>query len=155
MHKLLEKLDKELHKYADMEGELKPEQWKCVYDAIEARKDLLTSMAMEGEDQYGNYSNPEEMSSMRSYRGGSSGRYYYPMMDPNVSYSYRGGRRSGMNNNGGNNGSSMRRTYSGNYSGNDGRDQMLDNLYRALDEASSDKEYQDIQNLINKLEQSH
>ena len=66
MHKLLEKLDKELHKYANKEGELTPQEWSVVFDAIEARKDLLTSMAMEGEDEYGNYEG-ERSSGYNSY----------------------------------------------------------------------------------------
>lgn len=150
MHKLLEKLDKELHKYADKEGELKPEEWECVYKAIRGRKELLTSMAMEGEDQYGNYDEG---------RSAYSGRFY-PMMDPDMTYSYRGRGRSGNGNfrstttssmNGMNNGGRISRR-SGNYSGNGSRDMMLDNLYEAMEMAQSEDERKNIQNLINKLE---
>ena len=150
MHKLLEKLDKELHKYADKEGELTKAEWEAVFDAIEARKDLLTSMAMEGEDQYGNYANDESnrySGNYPFYNRYSGGR----MMDPDMQYSYRG--RGGVSNrsNGGN-GSSNRR-YSMNYSGHgDPKQNMLDNLYEAMNSADSEEERQMIQKCINKLE---
>lgn len=57
MHKLLEKLDNELHKYADKEGELTGSEWKNVFEALEGRYYLLATMAMTGEDTSGNYSN--------------------------------------------------------------------------------------------------
>ena len=136
MHKLLEKLDKELHKYADKEGELTKVEWEAVFDAIEARKDLLTSMAMEGEDQYGNYMGEGE---------GSSGTYRNRMMDPDMSYSHRGYRTNGNN--------TSSRRYSMNYSGHgDTQQKMLDNLYAAMNSAETEEERQMIQKCINKLE---
>lgn len=136
MHKLLEKLDKELHKYADKEGELTNTEWKSVFEAIEARKDLLTSMAMEGEDQYGNYDDGEM----------SSGRWPYyrnsRMMDPDLSYTDDYRRGSYRNNGRGRN--TMRR-YSGH--GNE----MADSLYMALDQATSEEERRSIKQLIDKM----
>lgn len=138
MHKLLEKLDKELHAYADKEGDLTPAEWKCVYDAIDARKNLLTSMAMEGEDQYGNYSNGWMSSGQRRMSG---------MMDPDLSYtdgysrgSYgRGGYSSSYNQ------GRMPRRYSGH-----GQDPFIENLYMALDDARTSEQRQAIQAMIDK-----
>lgn len=143
MHKLLEKLDKELHKYADKEGELTKVEWDAVYDAIEARKDLLTSMAMEGEDQYGNYMGEGE---------GSSGMYPYwnrnsggRMMEPDIPYSRRGYMTNGNN--------TSSRRYSMSYSGLvDAQQKTLGNLYAALNSAETEEERQMIQKCINKLE---
>lgn len=83
MHKLLEKLDKEIHKYADKEGELTGSEWKCVYEALEARYYLLVGMGMTGEDPSGNYSNRmpsmysdhwgDDYSDRSRMRGGSRG----------------------------------------------------------------------------------
>ena len=143
MHKLLEKLDKELHKYADKEGELTKVEWEAVFDAIEARKDLLTSMAMEGEDQYGNYMGEGEGSSgMYPYWNRNSGNR---MMDPDMPYSSRGYRTNGNN--------ISSRRYSMNYSGHgDTQQKMLDNLYAAMNSAETEEERQMIQKCINKLE---
>lgn len=146
MHKLLEKLDKELHKYADKEGELSKTEWDAVFNAIEARYQLIASMTMEGEDKDGNYDSGESMRgySRRGYSGGYSGGR---MMEPDYGYSYRGG-------NGGNGGSSQRRySGNGNYSGHgNGQQKMLNNLYEAMESAESEEERQMIQKCINKLE---
>ena len=136
MHRLLEKLDKELHKYADREGDLKTEEWQAVFKAIEARKDLLTSMAMEGEDQYGNYDDEMGSGYWPHYRNSGNGSYRRSrsmMMDPDLSYTnnYRRGYRK---------------------SGGQGHDQMLDSLYMALDQASSDEERRSIKQLIEKYD---
>lgn len=138
MHKLLEKLDKELHKYADKEGELTKAEWDVVFDAIEARKDLLTSMAMEGEDQYGNYSDTEYSGRHPYYPNENSyrGRGRSMMMDPDYGYSYRG------RNNGGN---SMRRYSATGPSG------VADSLYMALDQATTEEERRSIKQLIDKM----
>ena len=143
MHKLLEKLDKELHKYADKEGELTKVEWEAVFDAIEARKDLLTSMAMEGEDQYGNYMGEGEGSSgMYPYWNRNSGNR---MMDPDMAYSSRGYRTNGNN--------TSSRRYSMNYSGlGDAQQKTLSNLYAAMNSAETEEERQMIQKCINKLE---
>lgn len=146
MHKLLEKLDKELHKYADKEGELTNTEWKAVFEAIEARKDLLTSMAMEGEDKNGNYIDDfDDMESMRtygyrnsmnnSYRGGRRSM----MMDPDLSYteSYRRGSYRG---NGNSRGMSMHGS------------PAVDSLYMALNQATSEEERRSIKQLIDKME---
>ena len=151
MHKLLEKLDKELYKYADREGELQPNEWKCVYDAIKARKDLVTSMAMLGEDQYGEYDNGE-MSSGRYYysNGGRSGNYggnYSRMyMDPDLMYSRNGG-YSGYNNGGGRRGS---RT--GGYSGHGPQDE-IQMLQEMMDNAQTQDERMHYQKLIQMKQQ--
>lgn len=139
MHKLLEKLDKELHKYADREGDLKPEEWKCVYEAIKARKDLLTSMAMTGEDSEGNYDDWMDRSSNGPMRNRYPGRPYDP-------YS-RGGRSR----------DSMGR-YSGTYpsmdpySGHGDDEGMMDMLYQMLGEAQSEAERSAIQRKIKSME---
>ena len=140
MHKLLEKLDKELHKYADKEGELTNVEWKAVYEAIEARKDLLTSMAMEGEDKYGNYDDGYgEMESARvyPYRGTSMNNSYRGrsmMMNPDLSYTdkYRRG------------------SYRG-YSGHD-HNPAVGSLYMALHQAQSEEERRSIKQLIDKMD---
>ena len=144
MHKLLEKLDKELHKYADKEGELTNTEWEAVFKAIEARKDLLTSMAMEGEDRFGNYDDGyDDMESMRNYGYRNSmnssyrGRGHSMMMDPDLSYSSYG-----------------RGSYRGNGNGN-GRASMrsdaMDSLYMALNQATSEEERRSIKQLIDKM----
>lgn len=145
MHKLLEKLDKELCKYADKEGELSKSEWQDVFPAIEARYQLLTSMAMEGEDQYGNYYEDEEemepmYSSYRgSYRGSSRGGSRRGgrsmMMDPDLMYSNsrRGSYRNGNS-----------RAYSGH------GDDVLDSLYMALDRANSEEERRAIKAVIDR-----
>lgn len=136
MHRLLEKLDKELHKYADKEGELKTEEWQAVFKAIEARKDLLTSMAMEGEDQYGNYDDGMSSGYWPYYRNSGNGPYRRSrsmMMDPDLSYT-----------------NNSRRGYR--TSGGSGRNQMLDSLYMALDQATSDEERRSIKQLIEKYD---
>lgn len=141
MHKLLEKLDKELHKYADREGDLKPEEWKCVYEAIRARKDLLTSMAMTGEDTEGNYTTEGWMD--RSSNGPMRPNYNTRSYDP---YS-RGGRSR----------DSMGR-YSGtypsmdSYSGHAEDGDMMDMLYQMLGEAQSEAERSAIQRKIKSME---
>lgn len=91
MHKLLEKLDKEIHKYADKEGELTGTEWKCVYEALEARYYLLVGMGMTGEDPSGNYSNR---------MGGYSDRWPadYSMNDYSDRSRLRGGSRGYSNN---------------------------------------------------------
>lgn len=146
MHKLLEKLDKELHKYADKEGELTNVEWQAVYSAIEARKDLLTSMAMEGEDQYGNYDDGEAASGRWPYyRNSGNGSYRRGrsmMMDPDLSYT--DDYRRGSYRNGGRGGNSMR------YSGHGGND-MAESLYMALDQATSEEERRSIKQLIDKI----
>lgn len=144
MHKLLEKLDKELHKYADKEGELTKQEWDVVFSAIEARKDLLTSMAMEGEDQYGNYDDYEMSSGRYPYYNGGSyrGRGRSMMMDPDLSYTPSRGSYRSMNR-------GTRR--SGNYSGHGGNE-MIDNLYMALDQAQSEEERRSIKAIIDKFE---
>ena len=140
MHKLLEKLDKELHNYADKEGDLTSSEWASVFNAIRARKDLLTSMAMEGEDPNGNYSDGW-MSSGRNRR--MSG-----MMDPDLAYgdgyrnsgysrSYNSGYRQGR--------------MPGRYSGH-GQDPFVENLYMALDDARTPEQRQSIQAMIDKYE---
>lgn len=137
MHKLLQKLDKELCKYADKEGELSKSEWQDVFPAIEARYQLLTSMAMEGEDQYGNYEDEDEYSSRRY-----SGNYYHGrsgMMDPDMSYSERRGSYRG-----GNGGGNSRR-----YSGH-GQDGMIDSLYMALERATSEDERRAIKAIIDR-----
>lgn len=149
MHKLLEKLDKELYKYADREGELQPNEWKCVYDAIEARKDLVTSMAMLGEDQYGEYEDDGEMSSGRYYsnggRSGNYGRNYsrtYPM-DPDLMYSRNGG-YSGY----GRRGSRMGGGYSGH-----GPQEEIQMLQEMMDNAQTQDERMHYQKLIQMKQQ--
>lgn len=145
MHKLLEKLDKELHKYADKEGELTNVEWEAVYKALDARKDLLTSMAMEGEDRFGNYEDDYDgMESMRMYgyrnsRNGSYGSRRSMMMDPDLSYteSYRRGSYRG---NGNGRGMSMRGS------------SAIDSLYMALSQATSEEERRSIKQLIDKME---
>ena len=144
MHKLLEKLDKELHKYADKEGELTNAEWQAVYPAIEARYQLLTSMAMEGEDQYGNYDNGEMSSGRWPYRNSMNGSSYRRgrsmMMDPDLSYTDDYGRGSYRNGRGG---TSMRYSGHGN--------EMAESLYAALDQASSEEERRAIKQLIDKM----
>lgn len=132
MHRLLAKLDKELEKYAKKEGELTAADWKCVFDAVKARKDLLTSMAMTGEDTEGNY---DDMSS--GYSGRSYGRGRSMGMDPEWNFS--GARRR----------DSMGR-YSGNYSGHNNA--ALDALYDMLNDAESNDERMMIQRRIDKME---
>lgn len=142
MHKLLEKLDKELHKYADKEGELTNTEWEAVFKAIEARKDLLTSMAMEGEDRFGNYDDGyDDMESMRNYGYRNSmnssyrGRGHSMMMDPDLSYSGYG-----------------RGSYRGNGNGRASmRSDAMDSLYMALNQATSEEERRSIKQLIDKM----
>lgn len=129
MHKLLAKLDKELRKYGEKEAELSAAEWKCVYEAIEARKDLLTSMAMTGEDVNGNYEEWGEE---------TSGRYPHRVYDQ-----YSGARRR----------DSMGR-YSRGYSGH-GSDPMLDALYDLLDDATTESERMVIQKRIDKMERRY
>jgi len=83
MHKLLKKLDRELKKYEDKEGDLTSEDWKCVFPALEARYHLLTTMAMTGEDEDGNWENnrPGRTGYRRysdSYSGGQRRNRDYP-----------------------------------------------------------------------------
>lgn len=136
MHRLLAKLDKELKKYAEKDGELSAAEWKCVYDAVQARKDLLTSMAMTGEDADGNY---EDMNS------GYSGRYYNRGrsmgVDPEWNYSGAARRRDSMG------------RYSGNYSGHN--NPALDALYDMLSDAESNDERMMIQRRIDKMERRY
>lgn len=144
MHKLLEKLDKELHKYADREGDLKPEEWKCVYEAIRARKDLLTSMAMTGEDSEGNYTDGWMD---RSSNGPMRPNYNTRSYDP---YSRGGRSRDSMGRYSGN--------YSGtypamdSYSGHGDDEGMMDMLYQMLGEAQSEAERSAIQRKIKSME---
>ena len=140
MHKLLEKLDKELHTYADKEGDLTSSEWASVFNAIKARKDLLTSMAMEGEDQYGNYSDGWMSSGRRRMSG---------MMDPDLSYTdgYSRGSYNRGNYNSGYNQNRMPRRYSGH-----GQDPFVENLYMALDDARTPEQRQSIQAMIDKYE---
>ena len=125
MHRLLAKLDKELEKYAKKDGDLTAAEWKCVYDALDARKDLLTSMAMTGEDVDGNY---EDWSgySVRNYSRG------------NYSGNYSGARR---------------RDSMGRFSGNS--NPMLDVLYDMLNDAESNDERMIIQRRIDKMERRY
>lgn len=132
MHRLLAKLDKELKKYAETEKELTPEEWKCVYEAVKARKDLLTSMAMTGEDVNGNYDDWME----RSSNGLMRNRYMSHTYDP---YS-RGGRSR----------DSMGR-YSGTYPADEEVD-VMDMLYQMLGEAQSEAERTAIQRKIKSME---
>lgn len=131
MHKLLEKLDRELHKYADKEGELTKQEWDVVFEAIEARKDLLTSMAMEGEDRYGNYD---------SY----SGRRMSMMMDPDLSYSY-GWERPEYS-------YSSRRIPLRHSSYGSENKEMIDKLYAAMNASSNEEEKLAIKKIIDKFE---
>ena len=120
MHRLLAKLDKELKKYAEKDGDLSPAEWKCVYEALDARKDLLTSMAMTGEDVNGNYEDWSGYSGRSYNRGRSMG------MDPEWNYSGAARRRDSMG------------RYSGNYSGHN--NPALDTLYDMLNDAESNEE---------------
>lgn len=128
MHRLLAKLDKELKKYAEKDGELSAADWKCVYEAIEARKNLLTGMAMTGEDVNGNYDDMDEWSGRGYSRRGRS------MM---------GESRRGRD--------SMGRYSANGYSGHGG-DVMLDSLYEMLEDAETPEERKMIQRRINKME---
>ena len=128
MHRLLAKLDKELKKYAEKEGDLTPNDWKCVFDAVKARKDLLTSMAMTGEDAEGNY---EDWS---GYSGRSYGRGRSMGMDPEWNYSGAFHRRDSM----------------GRYSGHNNA--ALDALYDLLNSAETNDERMIIQRRIDKME---
>lgn len=130
MHRLLAKLDKELEKYAKKEGELTAAEWKCVYEALDARKDLLTSMAMTGEDVDGNYDDWSGNYSGRSYSRGRS------MGDWNGNYS-----------------GARRRDSMGRFSGNS--NPMLDTLYDMLNEAESNDERMMIQRRIDKMERRY
>lgn len=116
MHKILEKLDKELKKYGEKE-ELSPSEWKCVYEALEARYYLLTGMAMTGEDANGQYS--------QRY---SSAPYNYKMYPEYDDYSFSSGRH--MNRPGNYSGS-----YPNSYSGN--KDAMRQKLSQMMTELDS------------------
>lgn len=116
MHKILEKLDKELKKYGEKE-ELSPSEWKCVYEALEARYYLLTGMAMTGEDANGQYS--------QRY---SSAPYNYKMYPEYDDYSFSSGRH--MNRLGNYSG-----TYPNSYSGN--KDAMRQKLSQMMTELDS------------------
>lgn len=117
MHKILEKLDKELKKYGEKE-ELSPSEWKCVYEALEARYYLLTGMAMTGEDANGQYS--------QRY---SSAPYNYKMYPEYDDYSFSTSGRH-MNRPGNYSGS-----YPNSYSGN--KDAMRQKLSQMMTELDS------------------
>lgn len=120
MHKILEKLDKELKKYGEKE-ELTPSEWKCVYEALEARYYLLTGMAMTGEDANGQYS--------QRY---SSAPYNYHMYPEYDDYSFARGRQGGYSGNRQGNYSS---NYPNSYSGN--KDAMRQKLSQMMTELDS------------------
>lgn len=135
MHRLLAKLDKELEKYAKKDGDLSPAEWKCVYDAVQARKDLLTSMAMTGEDSEGNYDDWNGYSGRSYSRGRSMG------MDPEWNYSGAARRRDSMG------------RYSGGYSGHN--NPVLDTLYDMLNDSETNEERMMIQRRIDKMERRY
>ncbi len=64
MHKLLEKISDEIKEYEYKEGELSPSDWDAVCKAVKIKKDILTCMAMEGEDKHGNHTKTEVVSSL-------------------------------------------------------------------------------------------
>lgn len=95
MHMLVEQLEKEIEKYEQMaqDGELSSVDWKCVFEAVKGYKDILTAMAMRGEDMDGEYSE-------RNYNyGGMYPMYNYNNGGSNRSYA-NGGNRSGGSNRG-------------------------------------------------------
>lgn len=88
MHMLAEGLKKELEKYEKkiQTGDLSAAEWDCVFKAAKGYKDILTSMAMVGEDMDGEYSE-------RSYSPRRYSNHGYSMMPMDYDdYSFAGGR---------------------------------------------------------------
>lgn len=121
-NELTRKYEKELQKIAD-KPELSPSDLEATYKIVDILKDIETICAMKeyGDDEWSG----DDWSGRRSRdsRGRYSGR------------SYRSGRG----------GYSM-----DNYSGH-GREKMLDNLYSAMEDASSEEERMSIKALIDKM----
>ena len=136
LHKLKDMLNCELDKIAD-QGELTAGSLESVGKLLDAMKDIDEIAMHEEENGY-------------SQRGYGGHIMYYPnemYYDDGNSYRGRGSRMS--RNNGGN---SYRN--GGRYSYDDGRDQMLEQLYQMMDQAGTDKERQAIQKCIRQMEQN-
>lgn len=119
MHMLVDGLKKELEKYEKkiQMGDLTPTEWDCVFKAAKGYKDLLTVMAMNGEDMDGEYSE-RNYSNRHSYRGQSM-MPYPPMYYDDYGYASRNGRYSN--------------NYSGNYNNNGSRSDEKEHLKRQIE----------------------
>lgn len=121
LYEIKDKYESELKKIADKK-ELSPVDLEATYKIVDILKDIETICAM---DEYGN--DEDDWSGRSSYRRGRN--------------QYSGYGMSGRRYSGG---------YSNGYSGH-GSERMLENLYKAMDDADSEEQRMAIMNVINKM----